>query len=108
MKSLLDKYLTICLAVILVISIAAKAAAKSADRVPKRYTIQLIEQAEQLYRAEQYVKASRAWQQAVTAFNRQSDVLNQAMALSNFALTQQKLGNLSAVETASISSLELL
>ena len=108
MKSLLDKYLTICLAVILVISIATKAVAKSASQVPSRHTIQLIERAEQLYRAEQYVKAGQVWQQAITAFDRQSDVLNQAMALSNLALTQQKLGNLSAAETASISSLELL
>ena len=107
MKSLLYKYLTICLAVVFAISIATKAVAKSASQVQSN-TIQLIEQAEQLYRAEQYVKAGRVWQQAVTAFERQSDVLNQAMALSNLALTQQKLGNLSAAETASISSLELL
>ena len=106
MKSLLDKYLIIFLALVFAISIATKAVAKS-DRVPSN-TIQLIEQAEQLYRAEQYVKASKVWQQAVTAFARQSDILNQAMALSNLALTQQKLGNLSAAETASISSLELL
>ena len=106
MKSLLDKYLIIFLALVLAISIATKAVAKS-DRVPSD-SIQLVEQAEQLYRAEQYVKASQVWQQAVTAFERQSDLLNQAMALSNLALTQQKLGNLSAAETASISSLELL
>ena len=108
MKSLLYKYLTICLALVFAISIATKAVAKSASQVPSRHTIQLIERAEQLYRAEQYVKAGRVWQQAVTAFRQQSDVLNQAMALSNLALTQQKLGNLSAAETASISSLELL
>ena len=108
MKSLLDKYLIIFLALVFAISIATKAVAKSASQVPSRHTIQLIEQAEQLYRAEQYVKAGQVWQQAVTAFGQQSDVLNQAMALSNLALTQQKLGNLSAAETASISSLELI
>ena len=106
MKSLLDKYLIIFLALVFAISIATKAVAKS-DRVPSN-TIQLLEQAEQLYQGEQYVKASKVWQQAVTAFARQSDLLNQAMALSNLALTQQKLGNLSAAEKASISSLELL
>ena len=106
MKSLLDKYLIIFLALIFAISIATKAVAKSAQ--VQSDTIQLVEQAEQLYRAEQYVKAGQVWQQAVTAFGQQSDVLNQAMALSNLALTQQELGNLSAAETASISSLELL
>ena len=106
MKSLLDKYLIIFLALVFAISIATKAVAKYV-RVQSD-TIQLVEQAEQLYRAEQYVKAGRVWQQAITAFERQSDVLNQAMALSNLALTQEKLGNLSAAETASISSLELL
>ena len=106
MKSFLDKYLTICLAVIFAISIATKAVAKSASL--QSNTIQLIERAEQLYRAEQYVKAGQVWQQAVTAFEQQSDVLNQAMALSNLALTQQKLGNLTAAETAIASGLELL
>ena len=107
MKSLLDKYLIIFLALVFAISIATKAVAKSAQ-VPSRHTIQLIEQAEQLYRAEQYVKAGQVWQQAVTAFDRQSDVLNQAMALSNLALTQQKLGNLIVAEKSIASSLELL
>ena len=107
MKSLLDKYLIIFLALVFAISIATKAVAKSTSQAQSN-TIQLIERAEQLYRAEQYVKAGRVWQQAVTAFEQQSDVLNQAMALSNLALTQQKLGNLTAAETAIISSLELL
>ena len=107
LKSLLDRYLLIFLALVLAISIATKAVAKS-TQVRSHYPIQLIERAEQLYRAEQYVKAGRVWQEAVTAFEQQSDILNQAMALSNLALTQQKLGNLTAAETAIASSLELL
>ena len=107
MKSLLEKYLTIFLAVVLVISIATKAVAKS-THVSSRHSVRLVERAEQLYRAEQYVKAGRVWQQAVTAFKQRSDVLNQAMALSNLALTQQKLGNLTAAEQAISSGLELL
>ena len=96
----------IFLALVFAISIATKAVAKSV-RVQSD-TIQLIEQAEQLYRAEQYVKAGQVWQQAITTFEQQSDVLNQAMALSNLALTQQKLGSLIAAEKSIVSSLELL
>ena len=47
MKSLLDKYLIIFLALVFAISIATKAVAKF-DRVPSD-SVQLIEQAEQLY-----------------------------------------------------------
>ena len=93
-------------ALTLTISIATKAVA-TAFQIQSN-TIQLVERAEQLYRAEQYVKATQVWQQAVTAFEQQSDILNQAMALSNLALTRQKLGNLTAAETAIVSSLELL
>ena len=107
MKSLLEKYLTIFLAIVLVISIATKVVAKS-TQVSSRHSVRLVERAEQLYRVEQYVKAGRVWQQAVEAFEQRSDVLNQAMASSNLALTQQKLGDLIAAETAIASSLELL
>ena len=107
MKSLLNKYLIIFLALVFAISIATKAIAKSTFQVQSD-TIQLVERAEQLYQAKQYVEASQVWQQAVRTFERQSDILNQAMALSNLALTQQKLGNLTAAETAIVSSLELL
>ena len=107
-KSFLDKYLIVLLALVFTISIATKAVAKSASQVSSSHTVRLIEQAEQLYQAEQYAQASQVWQQAVTAFEQQSDILNQAMALSNLALTQQKLGSLTLAETTIVSSLELL
>ena len=106
LKSLLDRYLLIFLALVLVISIATQAVAKS-TQVRSNHAIQLVERAEQLYRAEQYVEAARVWQEAIAIFDRQQDILNQAMALSNLALTQQKLGDLTAAETID-SSLELL
>ncbi|MDJ0590922.1 MAG: CHAT domain-containing protein [Pleurocapsa sp. MO_226.B13] len=73
-----------------------------------RHTIQLIERAKQLYRQEQYSAASQVWQQLATAYRQQRDFLNQAMALSNLALTQQKSGDLTAAKSAIASSLKLL
>ena len=69
---------------------------------------QLIDRAKQLYQDEQYEAARREWQQAVDFYRQQGDILNQAMALSNLALTQQKLGAWQAAEKAINSSLELL
>ncbi len=69
---------------------------------------QLIDRAKQLYQDKQYEAASRVWQQAVEIYRQQGDILNQAMALSNLALTQQKLGAWQAAENAIASSLELL
>ncbi|MDJ0745546.1 MAG: CHAT domain-containing protein [Xenococcaceae cyanobacterium MO_167.B27] len=69
---------------------------------------QLIIRAKQLYQDQQYVEASRVWQQAIAIYKQQGDILNQAMALSNLALTQQKLGNWQGAESAIASSLELL
>ena len=69
---------------------------------------QLIDRAKQLYQDQQYEAASRVWQQAVEMYRQQGDILNQAMALSNLALTQQKLGAWQAAEKAIASSLELL
>lgn len=117
MKSSLYKYLITLFIIALVISFSIKIAAIPATQIKSdwalptlrdRDTIQLIDRARQLYQAEQYIKASQVWQQAVTAFEQQEDILNQAMALSNLALTQQKLGNLTAAEKAIASSLELL
>ncbi|MEM6612043.1 MAG: hypothetical protein AAF652_07280 [Cyanobacteria bacterium P01_C01_bin.72] len=71
-------------------------------------TAQLIERAKQLYQQEKYVEAIQFWQQAIDFFQQHKDILNQAMALSNLALTQQKLGDLTAAEEAIASSLKLL
>ena len=68
----------------------------------------LIDRARRLYDNEQYLEASRVWQQAVKRFQQQGNFLNQGVALSNLALTQQKLGNLSSAEKAIASSVELL
>ena len=69
---------------------------------------QLVERAKQLYQNEQYIEAIRVWQQAVAVFQQRGDLLNQGMALSNLAVAQQKLGNITAAEKAIAFNLELL
>lgn len=106
----LNKYLvtlfTFALAISVTIAIVTKPAVSVVQN--KQTSIQLTQQATQLYQNEQYIKASEVWQQAVVLFQQQGDLLNQAMALSNLALTQQKLGDLTAAEKAIASSWKLL
>lgn len=52
----------------------------------------LVEQGKKLYQSQQYQEAAQIWQQAADDFAKQDDPLNQAMALSNLALSEQKLG----------------
>ena len=105
MNSILHRYLITLFSFALAISVTTKAVATSTSN---RHATKLIDRAKQLYIKEQYSTASQIWQQAVKAFQQQKDILNQAMALSNLALTQQKLGDLTAAEEAIASSLELL
>ena len=76
--------------------------------VQQQNTIELSDRAKQLYLDEQYAEASQVWQQAAIAFRERQDSLNEAMALSNLALTRQKLGDLITAEKNIISSIELL
>ena len=69
---------------------------------------QLIDRARRLYDNKQYLEASKVWQQAVEKFQQQGDIFNQVVALSNLALAQQKLDNLTAAEKVIASSVELL
>lgn len=119
MKSIFYKYLIILFAFALVISVTTKAVATStsfsvtSDRALRvgfanRHPTELVNRAKQLYTEEQYSDASQLWQQAVRAFQQRQDILNQGMALSNLALTQQKLGDLTAAEGTIASSLKLL
>lgn len=111
MKSRLYEYLTILGAFALTISVTTKAIAttdNSATVKRDRHFPQLIERAKQLYQEEQYTEANRIWQQAVSFYQQQQDVLNQAMALSNLALTQQQLRELTTAQKSIASSIKLL
>jgi CHAT domain-containing protein len=68
----------------------------------------LIEQGKKLYRAEQFQEAATVWQQAANMFARQGDSLNQAMALSNVSLSEQRRGRWQPAKQAITESLNLL
>ena len=69
---------------------------------------QIARQARQLYSTGQMVSAAQAWGAAAEGYGRQGDGLNQAMALSNLSLTQQKLGRWDSAVQAMVGSLEIL
>ncbi|MGL4880928.1 MAG: hypothetical protein ACRC8K_07675, partial [Waterburya sp.] len=107
---ILHKYLAALSTLTLAISFTTKAIATPANVIVKndRKTIELINHAKKLYQTEQYLKASQVWQLTAKSFEQQKDILNQAMALSNLALTQQKSGDLTAAESAIATSLKLI
>ena len=111
-NSTISRYLSIALLSFLLVIPITQAKVVATTSMPivqvERHSRQLIDQARQLYQNEQYAEASKIWQQAVTVFEQQEDRLNQAMALSNLALTQQKLGDLTAAKQAIADSLNLL
>ena len=108
MKAYWNRYLIFLFTLALIISIAIKAVAIPAIPQVKRDTVQLVNLAKQFYLNEQYLQAISLWQQAITDFRQQEDLLNQGMALSNLALTQQKLGDLTAAKSTIASSVELV
>lgn len=69
---------------------------------------QLVQQGKELYKAGQSFEAVKVWQQAARAYQAQSDVLNQAMVLSNLSLAYQQLGQWSEATAAITNSLKLL
>ncbi|MGA7953769.1 MAG: CHAT domain-containing protein [Gloeobacterales cyanobacterium] len=69
---------------------------------------QLVEKGRALYQAGQFEEAATIWQQAADALAARGDKLNQAMALSNFSLTEQQLGKWEEAKTAIAQSLNLL
>lgn len=69
---------------------------------------ELFQQGKNLYEAEQFNQASLVFEQALIAFQAQSDKLRQAMTLSNLSLTYQQLGQWSKASQAIAQSLNLL
>ena len=68
----------------------------------------LAQQCQAKYQAEDYLNAVDCWQKAITRFKAEGDLLNQAMAMSNLSLSQQKLGQWEQAEKEINSSLQLL
>ncbi len=71
-------------------------------------TIELITQGKTFYQNQQFEQAKNTWEKTAQLFASQGDRLNQAMALSNLALTQQKLGQWQPAKQAITESLNLL
>jgi CHAT domain-containing protein len=61
-----------------------------------------------LYRQSRFEEAAKLWQETAVVFGNQGDNLNQAMALSNLALTYQKLGQSDKFKKAIADSLQIL
>ncbi|MEB3193372.1 MAG: CHAT domain-containing protein [Snowella sp.] len=69
---------------------------------------QQIEQAEKTYQAGQFEDAAVLWQQIIDITKESGDRLNQSIALSNLALTDQQLGQWDEAQKAITASLTLL
>ncbi len=71
-------------------------------------TTELVTQAKKLYQNQEFEQAATLWQKTAQIFASQGDRVNQSMALSNLALTQQQLGQWEASNQAIAESLNLL
>ena len=71
-------------------------------------TTELVTQAKKLYQNQEFEQAKTIWQKAIKLFATQGDRVNQSMALSNLALTQQQLSQWDASNQAIAESLNLL
>lgn len=69
---------------------------------------QLVEQAKRLYQTGQFEEAAAVWQQASDNFAAQGDSLNQAIALSNLALSYQSWGRWDEAQQTLATSFHLL
>ncbi|WP_198525045.1 CHAT domain-containing protein [Kamptonema formosum] len=69
---------------------------------------ELAQQGTTLYESGQFQEAAIVWQQAASAFQKQGDTLNQAMALSNLSLTYQQVGEWQKAAQSIEESLKLL
>lgn len=79
-----------------------------AQSAPTNDPAQLVQTAKEYYRSGQYAAAVTRWQQAASLFAAQDDRLNQAVVLSNLALTYQQMGQWTEAEQAIAQSLALL
>jgi len=71
-------------------------------------TTELVNQAKKLYQNQEFEQAATLWQKTAEIFATQGDRVNQSMALSNLALTQQQQGQWEKSDQAIAESLNLL
>ncbi len=114
LKRLLRRNSFLLLALLFIISTAIPVFAKVASNsnISVQQTQQdgrlLTNKAIGLYRQGRFQEAAKLWQETATVFSNQGDNVNQAMALSNLALTYQQLGQSDKAKKAITESLQLL
>ncbi|MEA5496835.1 CHAT domain-containing protein [Limnoraphis robusta] len=113
MKKKLKKYFKFLLIGLFIVSmviqpVLARASQEVLTVQTQEDGLQLTQQAKDLYQAGQFEKAVEYWQDAATFFAQNRDPINQAMALSNLALTYQKLNQWQDAESTITQSLTLL
>jgi tetratricopeptide (TPR) repeat protein len=110
MKKKLKRYFKILLIGLFIVSmviqpVLARASQEVLTVQTQEDGLQLTQQAKDLYQAGQFEKAVEYWQDAATFFAQNRDPINQAMALSNLALTYQKLNQWQDAESTITQSL---
>lgn len=113
MKKKFKKYFQIVLIGLFLVSIALQPViARNTEGIisvnPEQKGLELTQQAREFYQVEQFEKAAQLWQEAARIFAQQRDSINEAMALSNLALTYQRLNQFKQAETTITQSLTLL
>ena len=114
LKRLLRRNSFLLLALLFIISTAIPVFAKVASNsnISVQQTQQdgrlLTNKAIGLYRQGRFQEAAKLWQETAAVFGSQGDNLNQAMALSNLALTYQQLGQPNQAKKAITDSLDTL
>ncbi|MEB3278532.1 MAG: CHAT domain-containing protein [Lyngbya sp.] len=113
LKSKLNQYFQVGIVILFIISMAVQPVIARIS--PGIYIVQtqqdglqLTQQAQAFYQAGEFEKAVQFWQEAAASFAKNGDKNNQAMALSNLALTYQKLNRWLEAEAAITESLSLL
>lgn len=107
MESFLKFFLTFALALLLVLSSAFFSLSTAIVRSQENI-IHLMHQGATLYETEQFQAATEMWQRSIQAAKQQGDSVNQAIALSNLALTNYQLGDWQKADVAISESLTLL
>ena len=108
MESFLKFILIFVLAFLFVLSSAFFPLSAAIVRSQDQDIIHLMQQGATLYQSEQFQAAVEIWQRSSQMAKQQSDSVNQAIALSNLALTDYQLGDWQKADTAISESLTLL
>jgi CHAT domain-containing protein len=106
LKSIYRKHLIFVTLAIFIISITVSPVFAQIHN--QSNALEIVRRAENLYKQGRFTDAIDKWKQAANLYAEQKNPLNQVMALSNLALTYQKLGNWQASTLSLDESLQIL